>query len=151
MNDQINGKKKNGMGSHQSSRMVSDEHLTPKEILYSLGHFDLDPCAPCIRPWPMATIHYTVEDDGLSKEWHGRVWCNPPYGSEVSKWLKKLYKHNDGIALIFARTETNMFFDWVWRGALSTRDKVLQKTLSLESPFLWRSSQHRDRCLCLFS
>ena len=27
--------------------------------------------------------------------------------------------HNDGIALIFARTETKMFFDHVWNGATS--------------------------------
>jgi hypothetical protein len=90
------------------------EWLTPPEIIRALGDFDLDPCAPAIRPWAMAKSHYTIEDDGLSKSWHGRVWCNPPYGSETGKWLKKLSEHGNGIALIFARTETGNFFRYVW-------------------------------------
>lgn len=103
-----------GIGSHQSTRMKKDEWLTPPEIIHSLGQFDLDPCAPANRPWDMAKHHYTVEDDGLSKKWFGRVWCNPPYGLEAAKWLDKLSRHGNGIALIFARTETKMFFDQVW-------------------------------------
>ena len=45
--------------------------------------------------------------------WHGFVWCNPPY-SEVWTWLAKLADHGDGIALIFARTETAGFVREVW-------------------------------------
>lgn len=105
------------MGSHQSAKMKNDEWLTPPEIIKELGPFDLDPCAPVIRPWDMAKKHYTIEDDGLTKDWSGRVWCNPPYGLEAAKWLEKLSQHGNGIALIFARTETRMFFDWVWNNA----------------------------------
>lgn len=39
---------------------------------------------------------------------------NPPYGPETGKWLAKLSRHGDGIALVFARTETAAFFDFVW-------------------------------------
>lgn len=46
-----------------------------------------------------------------------RVWCNPPYGLKANIWLEKLHYHGNGIALIFARTETNMFFDWGWNKA----------------------------------
>jgi len=91
-----------------------DEWLTPPEIIRALGKFDLDPCAPIIRPWEIAKAHYTIQDDGLSKPWHGRVWCNPPYGSVTGKWLKKLAEHGNGIALIFARTETGNFFRYIW-------------------------------------
>lgn len=42
---------------------------------------------------------------------------NPPYGAETGKWLEKLAKHGNGIALIFARTETSYFFDWIWNEA----------------------------------
>jgi hypothetical protein len=45
------------------------------------------------------------------------VWCNPPYGLEAANWLNKLAEHGNGIALIFARTETKMFFDHVWKKA----------------------------------
>lgn len=63
----------------------------------------------------MAERHYTIEDDGLSQDWRGRAWVNPPYGPELGAWLYKLARHRDGgIALIFARTETRPFFDNVW-------------------------------------
>ena len=102
------------MGSHQSAAMLSDVWLTPPWIIEALGPFDLDPCSPLDRPWDTATTHYTIEDDGLSFEWEGSVWMNPPYGKEAAVWLERLAKHGDGIALVFARTETRMFFDWVW-------------------------------------
>lgn len=110
-------KTRKGIGSHQSAIMLKDEWLTPPGIISSLGEFDLDPCSPIIRPWDTARKHYTTEDNGLKKEWNGRVWCNPPYGLEAAIWLNKLKKHNNGIALIFARTETKMFFEHVWNDA----------------------------------
>jgi hypothetical protein len=97
--------------------MQKDEWLTPPEIIEALGKFDLDPCAPIIRPWDTAKKHYTIEDDGLSMDWEGRVWCNPPYGDQAGKWLKRLADHGNGVALIFARTETKMFFEHIWRRA----------------------------------
>lgn len=106
-----------GMGGHQSARMLKDEWLTPPEILQSLGTFDLDPCSPIARPWPTAANHYTIMDDGLSRPWHGRVWLNPPYGKDTSRWLARLADHGNGVALIFARTETEMFFEQVWSKA----------------------------------
>ncbi|AFQ14632.1 DNA N-6-adenine-methyltransferase [Bacillus thuringiensis] len=109
--------KRKGIGGHHSPIMLKDEWLTPKYITDSLGVFDLDPCSPINRPWSTAKKHYTILDDGLSKDWEGRVWCNPPYGRETVKWLNKLKDHGNGIALIFARTETKMFFESVWSKA----------------------------------
>lgn len=103
-----------GIGGHQSHNAQKDEWLTPPTLLKLLGPFDLDPCAPINPPWEMAPKRYTVADDGLSQPWLGMVYCNPPYGLEAAKWLEKLANHNNGIALIFARTETAMFFDYVW-------------------------------------
>ena len=105
------------IGGHHSPVALKDEWLTPPSILAALGTFDLDPCSPINRPWPTAAQHYTILDDGLKKPWSGRVWCNPPYGLEAAKWLDRLADHGDGIALIFARTETAMFFDHVWAKA----------------------------------
>lgn len=107
----------NGMGSHQSASMQTDEWLTPPEIIESLGEFWLDPCSPVIRPWNTAIVHLNKYQDGLSFDWGGRVWLNPPYGKEATKWLEKLANHGNGIALIFARTETEMFFNQVWKRA----------------------------------
>lgn len=93
------------------------EWLTPPHIIEALGDFDLDPCAPINRPWATAKQHYTILDDGLSKDWNGRVWCNPPYGKFAADWLHKCAEHGNAIALTFARTETRMFFDSIWNKA----------------------------------
>jgi len=105
------------MSSHQSARMKNDEWLTPPEIVRACGEFDLDPCAPVVRPWDTARQHFTKEDDGLALAWSGRVWCNPPFGREAIKWLRRLAAHGDGVALIPARTETVMFYETVWGAA----------------------------------
>lgn len=101
------------MSSHQHNG-GHDEWLTPPEILAPLGWFDLDPCAPITRPWDTAAQHYDNRVDGLSCDWFGRVWCNPPFGREAIKWLRKMAQHGNGIALIPARTETAMFYECVW-------------------------------------
>ncbi len=50
------------------------------------------------------------------------VWCNPPYGPETWQWLAKLAAHPaGGIALIFARTETDGFGATVWGHARAIR------------------------------
>ena len=92
----------------------NDDYLTPPGILKRLGQFDLDVCAPANRPWDTAHGHFTREMDGLSLPWHGRVWMNPPYGKSTGLWLKRLADHGNGIAMIFARTETKAFFATVW-------------------------------------
>ncbi len=43
-----------------------------------------------------------------------RVFLNPPYGKEADAWLERMSKHRCGIALIFARTETSTWQQWVW-------------------------------------
>lgn len=102
------------IGGHQSAKALKDEWLTPPEIFTALGSFDLDPCAPVKRPWDTALTHYDIRDNGLNLEWAGRVWCNPPYGKKSAAWLNRLADHGNGIALIFARTETAMFVEHVW-------------------------------------
>ena len=105
------------MSHPYAARPVADSHvwLTPPEILSSLGPFDLDPCAaPSPRPWPTAVRHIELPEDGLVAEWHGRVWCNPPFGRHTEAWLERMAAHGNGIALVFARTETAMFQRHVW-------------------------------------
>lgn len=105
------------LSSHQSARMKNDEWLTPPGIIAALGDFDLDPCAPAVRPWGTAASHYTLADNGLTQPWTGRVWCNPPFGREAIKWLRRMAEHGNGVALIPARTETAMFYECVWGAA----------------------------------
>ena len=53
-----------------------------------LGGFDLDPAAGC-EPTPIADKRYTPEDDGLTSEWFGTVWLNPPF-SQKAEWYGRL-------------------------------------------------------------
>ena len=89
------------IGSDLIDNNTSDDYYTPPFIFEQLGvQFDLDVAAPVGGvPWIPATNHYSIIDDGLSQDWFGMVWCNPPY-SNVTPWAKKLIKHDDGIALV---------------------------------------------------
>lgn len=103
------------MGSHQSARAETTTWLTPPDLIEKLGPFDLDPCAaPSPRPWSTAARHIELPEDGLAADWDGHVWLNPPYSFAAWTWLAKLAEHGDGIALVFARTETAGFVREVW-------------------------------------
>lgn len=110
--------------------------LTPKYIVEALGEFDLDPCGAPNHELAKRTYLLENNENGLELEWNGRVWCNPPYGKEAAPFLKKLSEHpGGGCALIFARTETKMFFDYVWDRAtailfVKSRIKFLRADLS---------------------
>lgn len=106
------------MGSHQSSRSGSGVWLTPLTLVRDLGPFDLDPCGH--EGWPTAAELIYPPRDGLNEPWAGRVWLNPPYGA-VGSWLFRLAAHGNGIALVFARTETTWFFDQVWNKATAVK------------------------------
>lgn len=115
---------------------TTDVWLTPPTLIESLGKFDLDPCCPNNLPWKTADKFYSLEngEDGLELDWFGRVWLNPPYSNWVP-FMEKLKKHNNGIALVFARTETKGFFDHVWNDAdsilfLKRRVKFVKADLS---------------------
>lgn len=110
------------MGSHHSANAVTHTWLTPPHILDALGPFDLDPCAaPEPRPWPTAATHWTRDDNPLIRAWGtGRIWLNPPFrGDLVAAFMSRMAAHDHGIALLFARTETNLFFLYVWGRASS--------------------------------
>lgn len=87
----------------------SVEWYTPKWIFDRLKlEFDLDPCSPhdmktCVPAIKKLTIH----DDGLSTDWHVRVWMNPPYGKTTKAWTTKFIDHNNGCALLFSRTDAH--------------------------------------------
>lgn len=113
------------MGIHYSSE--SPEWYTPAHIVQAvvkvLGAIDLDPCADPDRRIP-AAAHFTTEDDGLARDWHGRVYMNPPYGREIVTWIDKLADEyltgrvTEAIALVPARVDT------AWWRSLPHRDWV---------------------------
>ena len=99
---------------HTRRDTTTDDWITPKWLIDRLGLFDLDPCACDPQPWPCGYRQYTAVDNGLMRPWEGEVWCNPPYGRATELWLNRMCLHNNGVALVFARTETRAFFRYVW-------------------------------------
>lgn len=92
------------------------EWYTPEHVLATveefLGAIDLDPCSNQGLPNVPAARHFTRDDDGLTREWHGRVYMNPPYGDEIGLWVRKLQAAYDSglvpeaIALVPAKVHT---------------------------------------------
>lgn len=73
---------------------TSEEWYTPPEFVdmarQVMGSIDLDPASnPVAQSWIRAKNFYTKNDDGLKKSWHGKVWCNPPYGNLTQKFIRK--------------------------------------------------------------
>jgi hypothetical protein len=58
--------------------------------------------------------HYPDMGCGLSREWNGRCFINPPYGEHTFKWMQKFAAHKSGVALIFAHTDTKGFHNHVF-------------------------------------
>jgi hypothetical protein len=81
------GKKGKGFTHEAASSDV--EWYTPPSIFEVLGlEYDVDPCHPvCGLPWIPATWKYTIEDDGLSIPWFGRIWMNMPYDNP-ELWMR---------------------------------------------------------------
>jgi hypothetical protein len=105
-----------------SANADSTTWLTPLDFINQLGEFDLDPCA-----YPN---HFTAKNlislpqCGLKSDWFGRVWLNPPYGSEAKVWLEKLQNHGNGIALVFARLETKWIQKYIERGFFQIEGRI---------------------------
>lgn len=96
---------------------------TPKEIIDAarrvLGDIDLDPASnPKANEVIGAKVFYTKEDDGLSQEWYGRIWLNPPYSNKppfensvIQRFANKLAESNFEAAIVLVNnsTETQFF------------------------------------------
>ena len=72
------------------------EYYTPIEIVNAardvMGGIDLDPASSREANNRIQATHYfTIEDDGLSKDWFGNVWMNHPFSRENNKkWIEKI-------------------------------------------------------------
>ena len=72
---------------------TTDQWATPQAFFDTLNeefHFTLDPCATAANA--KCSKYYTEADDGLQQNWQGEVvFCNPPYGRAIARWVRKCY------------------------------------------------------------
>lgn len=100
----------------------SVEWETPQWLFDELNNefgFDIDVCATpgnakCSR-------YYTEKEDAMHQPWGGKVWCNPPYSRQVGRWVKKAHDEAQNgatvVMLLFARTDTKWFHDYIYNKA----------------------------------
>lgn len=107
---------------------ATDLWSTPNDFFEKLNeefHFTLDPCAT--KENAKCPSYYTKEEDGLRQDWGGHVvYCNPPYGRELPKWVEKAYNESKKpgttvVMLIPARTDTRYFHDYIYHNATEIR------------------------------
>lgn len=98
----------------------TDEWSTPQDLFDKLDdefHFDLDVCAN--ESNHKCALYYDRKQDGLAMPWNGHVvWCNPPYGKEIGKWIEKAchehVTHGTTIVMLLpARTDTRWFHNHI--------------------------------------
>lgn len=107
---------------------ATDLWATPQDFFDKLNeefHFTLDPCA--LPSNAKCERYFTPEDDGLIQDWGGEsVFCNPPYGRAIYKWVCKCAEESKKpnttvVALIPARTDTRYFHEFIYHKAREIR------------------------------
>lgn len=111
------------MDVHFSSN--SNEWETPKEVFKKLdAHFDFVLDAAATKDNALCKSYFTIDDDALKQDWakYGSVWCNPPYGREIGKFVKKAYEESKKgatvVMLIPARVDTRWWQDYCSQGSV---------------------------------
>lgn len=108
------------MDVHFSSK--TDMWATPDDFFQKLNavfKFDTDVCATAENA--KAENFYSPEMDGLSQDWSGTCWMNPPYGRGIGAWVAKAHqsaKDNGAtvVCLLPARVDTRWWHDFCARG-----------------------------------
>ena len=106
------------MDVHFSSK--TDLWYTPEDFFkkYDKYKFEIDVCATDDNA--KCDKYFTEEIDGLSQEWKGVCWMNPPYGRTIKQWMKKAYESSLAgatvVCLVPARTDTNWWHDYAMKG-----------------------------------
>ena len=99
----------------------TDLWATPQDFFDKLDeefHFSLDVCATPENA--KCRNFFTEKEDGLAQNWGGQraIWCNPPYGKEIGKWVKKAHdsaqQGETVVMLLPARTDTRWFHDYIY-------------------------------------
>ena len=91
---------------------------TPQDLFDKVNAefgFTLDVCA--LPENAKCEKFYSPAEDGLSQSWTGVCWCNPPYGRQIGKWVRKaFFSSAEGatvVMLLPARTDTKWFHDYI--------------------------------------
>lgn len=90
---------------------------TPQDLFNMLDdefHFDIDVCATPENA--KCSTFFSPLDDGLSQDWKGVCWMNPPYGKKIGAWMKKAMEAKTTVVcLVPSRTDTKWWHDYAMK------------------------------------
>lgn len=110
---------------------MNNEWYTPTYIIEAakevMGGIDLDPASCDLANDSVgAERYFTEKDNGLDKEWFGRVWLNPPYSMPLIKqFVDKLILEWNAGNIDEACVLTNNATDTSWFHKLIESDGVV--------------------------
>lgn len=100
---------------------ATDQWATPAEFFEKVNcvfKFTLDVCADSSNAKCKAFFDEGL--NGLSQQWNGVCWMNPPYGRDIGLWVKKAFQSAlqgaTVVCLLPARTDTKWWHDYCSKG-----------------------------------
>jgi ParB-like chromosome segregation protein Spo0J len=130
LQDVVEGKRTlaGAVKAHQTKALQSsesDDWYTPAKYIEAarvvLGVIDLDPASCDLANRTVrASKYYSIDDDGLSRPWGGRVWMAPPYGSLTGPFVKHLLTEyaagrvSAAVLLVNAHATDSSWFQPLW-------------------------------------
>lgn len=106
--------------NHRALGTHENEWYTPAQYVEAarqvMGEIDLDPASNAqAQRWIKAKQFFTKEQNGLDKQWIGRVWLNPPYAQPaIAHFCEKMVEEFKAGRVVEAVMLTHNYTDTSW-------------------------------------
>ena len=109
--------------TYNGNGRTTDDWRTPRDLFAALDdEFKFLVDAAASHENHLCPVYWTAEDDGLKQNWTmvaGPIWCNPPYGRDIGRWVKKAAQAAECgqtvVLLVFVRSDTQWWHQWAMR------------------------------------
>jgi phage N-6-adenine-methyltransferase len=130
---------------------LTDQWATPQEFFERLNaefKFELDVCA--LPENAKCPRYFTPQQNGLTQQWNGVCWMNPPYGRTIGQWMQKAYESSlqgaTVVCLVPARTDTEWWHNFAMKGEIRfVRGRICFGKATSAAPFPSAIVVFRDR------
>lgn len=117
--------------NHRAEGTGDNEWYTPTKYVETarsvLGSIDLDPASNSnAQEWIGAESFFTKKDNGLEKEWGGKVWLNPPYEQPyIQQFAEKMVQEVEAGRVTEAIMLTHNYTDTAWFHLLANAARAI--------------------------
>lgn len=125
------------VGHKRENYKPNNEYYTPAWVFETLAiEFDLDVASPHEKTHvPAKTRYCACCNDGLTNNWFGNVWMNPPF-SPMKPWVDKFLHHPSGIALLPLYRSNSLMEIWNYADGVT----LLTNKMAFEHPELGKKA-----------